>query len=164
MNPNQYLLLKKPRWASLLICCLLIGGLTGCNAFKVVRIPIPIPTLGLIGNKDKVAKAPASSKGIESVPGKVYYGKASWYGKKFHRRQTANGERYNMYEFTAAHRELPFNTKVRVTNLDNGESCVVRINDRGPFIEGRIIDVSLATARKLDFEHKGITDVKIEVL
>lgn len=89
-------------------------------------------------------------------------GKASYYADKFHGRQTANGERFDMYDFTAAHRTLPFGTKVRVTNLKNNKSVVVRVNDRGPFSKGRIIDLSMAAAKKIDMVADGIADVKIE--
>jgi rare lipoprotein A len=75
---------------------------------------------------------------------------------------TASGERLNDTKLTAAHRTLPFGSIVKVTNLSNGRSVIVRINDRGPFISGRVIDVSLAAATSLDFKHKGITRVKVE--
>ena len=91
-------------------------------------------------------------------------GKASWYGKKYHGRTTANGERYDMYAMTAAHRRLPFGSVVRVTNLDNGKSVEVRINDRGPFVKGRIIDLSYTAARKLDMIGPGVVPVKIKVI
>ena len=90
-------------------------------------------------------------------------GMASWYGKKFHGRKTANGERYNMNALTAAHRTLPFGTVVRVTNLDNGRSVVVRINDRGPFKKGRIIDLSRKAARELDMIGPGVVKVRLKV-
>ena len=91
-------------------------------------------------------------------------GKASWYGPGFHGRLTANGERYNQNAMTAAHRNLRFGTKVKVTNLNNGRSVIVRINDRGPFIKGRLIDVSAAAARSLNMIHSGVAPVKITVL
>ncbi|VEP14043.1 hypothetical protein H1P_2340003 [Hyella patelloides LEGE 07179] len=94
----------------------------------------------------------------------AYQGKASWYGPKFHGRLTANGEVYNSNSLTAAHRYLPFGTKVRVTNLINGRSVIVRINDRGPFIKGRIIDVSAGAARTLNMIHSGVANVQIEIL
>jgi rare lipoprotein A (peptidoglycan hydrolase) len=89
---------------------------------------------------------------------------ASWYGWDFHGRQTANGETYNMYKHTAAHKTLPFGTVVRVTNLRNGRQAVVRINDRGPFIEGRDIDLSYATARELGMLDSGLEEVRLEIL
>ncbi len=89
-------------------------------------------------------------------------GKASWYGKKFHNRKTASGEIYNMNEFTAAHKSLPFGTIVRLNNLENGRSFIVRINDRGPFIRSRIIDLSYSAA--LETNSMGTPLVKIEAL
>ncbi|MCJ8163912.1 septal ring lytic transglycosylase RlpA family protein [Pontibacter sp. E15-1] len=91
-------------------------------------------------------------------------GEASWYGSRYHGRKTSSGELYNKNKMTAAHKTLPFGTKVKVTNLDNNESVIVRINDRGPFVGDRIIDVSEVAARKLDFHAEGIGNVKIEVL
>jgi len=91
-------------------------------------------------------------------------GLASWYGDKFHGKSTASGEPYNMYDHTAAHKILPMNTRVRVTNLDNGRQTVVRINDRGPFVSGRIIDVSRKAAEDLDIVTAGTCPVRIETL
>jgi rare lipoprotein A len=88
-------------------------------------------------------------------------GEASWYGPGFHGRTTANGETYNQNELTAAHRTLPFNTVVRVTNLDNGKSVNVRINDRGPYARGRIIDLSKEAARRIDMVDSGIAPVRL---
>jgi len=96
--------------------------------------------------------------------GEIYRGNASWYGPKFHGKLTSNGERYNMYDMTAAHKTLPMNTVVKVTNLKNGLNTVVRINDRGPFIETRIIDLSNTAARKIGMLKEGTAPVKIEVL
>lgn len=91
-------------------------------------------------------------------------GQASWYGPGFHGRRTANGERYNQNAMTAAHRSLPFGTRVRVTNLNNGRSVVVRINDRGPFIRGRVIDLSRAGAGAIGMISSGVAPVRLEVL
>ncbi len=91
-------------------------------------------------------------------------GIASWYGKKFHGRKTANGEIYNMDELTAAHKELPFNTRVRVVNLNNNKCVVVRINDRGPFVKGRIIDLSRKAAAELGMLLSGIAKVRVDIL
>jgi len=88
-------------------------------------------------------------------------GRASWYGKPYHGRRTASGETYDMHELTAAHPTLPFGSLVRVTNLDNGRSTVVRINDRGPFVAGRIIDVSYAAARRLAMLRAGVVRVEL---
>jgi rare lipoprotein A len=91
-------------------------------------------------------------------------GNASWYGVPFHGRRASNGEIYDMYKLTAAHRTLPFDTMVRVTNLSNGKSTVVRITDRGPFVDNRIIDLSLAAAQEVDSVGPGVVPVRVEVL
>lgn len=99
------------------------------------------------------------------VPGAyVEQGIASWYGAPFHGRRAANGEVYDMNQPTAAHRTLPFGSMVRVTNLDNGRQTEVRITDRGPFIDGRIIDLSFAAARSVDMVGAGIARVRLELL
>ena len=90
-------------------------------------------------------------------------GLASWYGPGFYGKKTASGERFRIYKRTAAHRTLPFDTRVRVVNLTNGRSVVVRINDRGPFVQGRIIDLSRAAARALGMLRDGVVEVRIEV-
>jgi rare lipoprotein A len=91
-------------------------------------------------------------------------GNASWYGIPFHGRHASNGEVYDMHKLTAAHRTLPFDTKVRVTNLQNGKSTIVRITDRGPFVENRIIDLSMAAAREIDSIGPGVVPVRLEIL
>ncbi|MDA1349541.1 MAG: septal ring lytic transglycosylase RlpA family protein, partial [Chloroflexi bacterium] len=91
-------------------------------------------------------------------------GVASWYGDYFHGRRTSSGDTYDMYEMTAAHKTLPLPTYVRVTNLENGRSVVLRINDRGPFIEGRIIDLSFVAAQKLGMAERGLARVEVEAL
>jgi rare lipoprotein A len=91
-------------------------------------------------------------------------GIASYYGKNHHGKKTANGEIFNMYKLTAAHRSLPFGTKVKVTNLSNNRSVIVRINDRGPYITGRSIDLSQAAAERLEMIRPGIVRVKMEIL
>ena len=110
---------------------------------------------------DMIEKGKVKVK-IEVMSGQ--HGIASWYGHPFHGRLTANGEIYDMSKLTAAHKELPFNTKVRVINLNNGKSVVVRINDRGPFVEGRIIDLSKEAARMIDMVDVGISMVKLSIL
>lgn len=91
-------------------------------------------------------------------------GLASWYGVPYHGRRAANGEIYDMYKLTAAHRTLPFDSVVRVTNLKNGRKTEVRINDRGPFVENRVIDLSLAAARELEMVAAGVAPVHLELL
>jgi rare lipoprotein A len=91
-------------------------------------------------------------------------GVASWYGKKFHGRPTSSGERYDMYQMTAAHKHLPLPTNARVTNLSNGKSVIVRINDRGPFVKNRLIDLSYAAAEQLDMIGDGTAMVRVEAI
>ena len=100
-----------------------------------------------------------------STPGASWSqrGIASWYGKKFHGRLTANGEVFDMNRISAAHRSLPFGTLVRVENLDNGRRLRVRINDRGPFVKGRIIDLSRAAARELGMLEAGVARVRLTI-
>jgi rare lipoprotein A len=92
------------------------------------------------------------------------FGVASFYGREWNGHRTASGERFDPNALTAAHRTLPFGTRVRVTNLDNGRQIVVRINDRGPFVRGRVLDLSRAAAKKLDFLATGTATVRIDVL
>ncbi len=101
---------------------------------------------------------------LQSAAGYSETGLASWYGDDFHGDKTASGEIYNMYAFTAAHKVLPLGTKVRVVNLDNGRSVNLRINDRGPFVRGRIIDVSRVAAEKLEMLNTGTARVRVETL
>ncbi|MDH5366278.1 MAG: septal ring lytic transglycosylase RlpA family protein [Cyclobacteriaceae bacterium] len=101
---------------------------------------------------------------IINVHAQTQTGKASYYADKFEGRTTANGEKYKHSKLSAAHRFLPFGTVVKVTNLKNGKSVELRINDRGPFVDGRIIDISKSAAERLDFIHDGIADVKVEVI
>ena len=112
---------------------------------------------------------PYTVRGVKYYPtivsvGDTFKGNASWYGPDFHGKLTSNGETYNMYGMTAAHKTLPMNTIVKVTNLRNGLSTVVRINDRGPFVATRIIDLSNKAAKKIKMIGRGTAPVKLEVL
>lgn len=91
-------------------------------------------------------------------------GISSWYGPNFHGKQTSNGENYDMYNLTAAHKTWPMDTMVKIRNLENGHSTTVRINDRGPFVKGRIIDCSYAAGKKLGLDRSGIAKVEIQVV
>ncbi|WP_291786810.1 septal ring lytic transglycosylase RlpA family protein [Cecembia sp.] len=95
------------------------------------------------------------------TPKTIQKGKASYYHDKYHGRQTANGETYKKRKLTAAHRTIPFGTKVTVVNLDNGKRVKVRVNDRGPFVDGRIIDLSRKAAKKINMVDAGIANVEI---
>jgi rare lipoprotein A len=117
-----------------------------------------------------LAAACAGRKDATTVPGRTPAaeafdrGIASWYGRKFHGRKTASGERYDMHELTAAHRSLPFGTIVRVVRVDTGDAIVVRINDRGPFVDGRIIDLSYAAAKEIDMIRDGVAQVELYLM
>ena len=101
---------------------------------------------------------------LKNVDGFTQTGLASWYGDKEHGNLAASGERFSKYDYTAAHKSLPFGTVVRVTNLENGMDVVVKINDRGPFIRGRIIDLSYSSAKSIDLVRTGVAKVKVEVI
>jgi len=101
---------------------------------------------------------------VNTKPIMTETGMASWYGPPYHNRRGSNGEVYNMHAMTAAHRTLPLGSVVRITNLSTGSSALVRITDRGPFIPGRVVDLSLAAARKVDVYRPGVAKVKVEVL
>jgi len=111
-----------------------------------------------------LATQTSTSALYESKPVAVETGKASYYGGRWIGRLTANGERYHSEDCTAAHKKLPFNTMVKVTNLKNGKSVIVRINNRGPFAKGRILDLSMVAARKIDMIGAGIVPVRAEIL
>ncbi len=100
----------------------------------------------------------------DTVPEWVQQGRVSWYGPGFHGRRTANGEVFDTHELTMAHRSLPMGTSVRVTNLENGRSVVLRVNDRGPYVRGRVADLSHAAAERLGFVDEGVVPARIELL
>lgn len=116
------------------------------------------------GNPESYSVFGKRYKVMKSAKGFRERGDASWYGTKFHGRLTSNGERYDMYKMTAAHKNLPLPTYVQVTNLDNGKKVVVRVNDRGPFHKGRVIDLSYAAATKLGILEKGTGRVEVEAI
>jgi rare lipoprotein A len=147
--------------------------------YKVTKDYGPDAVVDVSHVKDAVPKVEALSRGGNrseyEVLGKVYsvmssakgfkeQGGASWYGKKFHGYKTANGDKYDMYGMSAAHKSLPIPTYLRVTNLANDQQVIVRVNDRGPFHKGRIIDLSYAAAAKLDMLDKGTAQVAIEAI
>ena len=128
------------------------------------RVLTSILATGVIVVTMGAAPVKNGSKAIET-PSKPYQiGRASWYGKPFHGRTTANGETYNMFDFTAAHRQLPLGTWVKVTNLSNRKWIMVRVNDRGPVPETRIIDLSYAAAQFLGFRERGIERVRLDIV
>ena len=109
------------------------------------------------------SRTKVTSKTSKSVHTAYQIGNASWYGKSFHGRTTASGEDFDMFELTAAHRQLPLGSLLKVTNLHNGKWVIVRINDRGPFVRGRIIDVSHSAAESLGLVGRGVAKVKLDV-
>lgn len=164
-------------------------GLVGCTANRPSVIPVQAPAEEKDSGPDQdidVSDIPdaiprselvrlAGNKTPYTVLGKTYYvnldskeysetGYASWYGKKFHGRKTSNGEVYDMFGMTAAHKTLPIPSYVKVTNLANRKSIIVRVNDRGPFHDGRIIDLSYTAAKKLGFHQQGTAKVHVELI
>ena len=135
-------------------------------AYRTLRGPARLLAMAaLAALLSGCAAAPAGPQGPAAKPaGKAAVGQASYYADKYHGRPTASGERFDNGQLTAAHRTLPFGTKVRVTNLVNGRSVVVRVNDRGPFVTGRIIDLSQAAAKRIDMVRAGVVRVRVEPL
>jgi len=128
-------------------------------------LPREIPPIAKVPSPPETEQAPPIARiPAPAQPTMMETGLASWYGPKFHGKLTASGEVFNQEKFTAAHPTLPWGSKVKVTNLANGKSVDVRINDRGPFGKGRIIDVSRAGARALGMVGRGITTVRVEWL
>jgi rare lipoprotein A len=123
-----------------------------------------IVAVALAGAACTSARRPTPAAAVERERGEVELGKASWYGPRFHGRKTASGERFDRHAMTAAHKRLRFGTRVRVTNLGNGQSVIVRINDRGPYARGRIIDLAEAAARRIGMIEAGVIKVELEIL
>ena len=167
-----------------LIALSLIAVLGGCSSAPSGRYAVeqdygPSGRVDVSHVPDAVPRVEPKSRGGNKSPytvlGKTYYvmpsgsgykerGVASWYGKKFHGHKTSNGETYNMYGMSAAHKSLPLPSYVQVTNLSSGQRVIVRVNDRGPFHGGRIIDLSYAAASKLDMLGGGTARVEVEAI
>lgn len=158
-----------------LICLLLI--VSACSS-RQAPAPVPPPIVSAPSapqSPDQPRKRPPATSRPYTVLGQTYHplldgrgfreeGTASWYGPDFDGKPTASGEMYNMHALTAAHRILPMHTQVRVTNLENGRTVVLRVNDRGPFVNNRIIDLSFAGASQLDMVGPGTARVRVESL
>ncbi|MFU8768455.1 MAG: septal ring lytic transglycosylase RlpA family protein [Desulfotignum sp.] len=156
------------RLAMLILFCLVYAG-CGKSIDPVPRDRTPAPPPHKDTGKIPATQRPYTVFGkqytpIASAHGFVQTGVASWYGTKFHGRKTANGEIYDMYAMTAAHKTLPMNTWVEVYNLENNRKIRVRINDRGPFVTGRVIDLSYTGAQKIDMVGPGTARVKVTAL
>jgi rare lipoprotein A len=129
------------------------------RSFLVVLILVGLATVTSFGNNSGGQSSLTAKSTV-----KPETGIASYYGEKYHGRQTANGEIFNMYELTAAHPKLKFGTKVKVTHLANQRAVTVRINDRGPFVKGRVIDLSQAAATELQMIRAGLAEVTVEIV
>jgi len=169
----------------ILILLLLIALLSSCGHPKQARVNVPPPPPSSTGELPPAQPSPKSAPNAESpTPAKpdedadlaepsippdaepivTETGLASWYGPPYHNRRGSNGEVYNMHAMTAAHRTFPLGSIVRVTNVKTGSHTLVRITDRGPFIPGRILDLSLAAARRVDVWQPGVAQVKVELM
>ncbi|MFZ1131072.1 MAG: septal ring lytic transglycosylase RlpA family protein [Terriglobales bacterium] len=132
------------------------GAASGPSSLEAAKVtPPPVIEIQTGGHKS-LKTSSSKSKAYQT-------GTASWYGEQFQGRQTASGEPFDMLDFTAAHPKLPLGTLVKVTNLNNGKAVVVRVNDRGPVVDGRIIDVSYSAARVLGFKERGLQTVRLDL-
>ncbi len=151
------------RWVFVVFCCITLAA--GCASRR-------LPAGSALESSRPVSRPsqkPYTVDGkryepLETHEGFVQQGVASWYGRDFHGKRTSNGERYYMNAMTAAHKTLPLGVYAKIRNIDNGREAVVRINDRGPFVKGRVIDLSFAAAKKLGFDDVGTAPVRIEAL
>ena len=155
------------------VIAVLLLALAGCASqgelddAAIARIPDAVPKiepLAKSGNPESYVVFGRRYYTKKSARGHVERGLASWYGRPFHGRQTSSGEPYDMYAMSAAHKTLPLPTYARVTNLENGRSVVVRINDRGPFRDGRVIDLSYTAAVKLGVKRRGTAMVEVRAI
>ncbi len=172
---------SKERGCFVIVVCLALTGLAACGARRPISSqppplqPVPTPETKeeeakrstSVEPQPKPAGTPTRRSKSSDIPTSGIYaeeGNASWYGAPFHGRKASNGETYDMNKLTAAHRTLPFESMVRVTNLSNGKSTTVRITDRGPFVDNRIIDLSYAAAKEIESVGPGVVPVRIEVI
>jgi rare lipoprotein A len=156
IEPSSDCKMEKVRFIFLISAVLLIFFLlTACGPRHRIVYDRRVPSSEKEAKEAKIEKR--ETKGVQ-------YGVASWYGSDFHGKQTSSGEIYDMYQLTCAHNTLPLGTMVMVTNLENGSSVEVKVNDRGPFVKDRIIDLSYAAARILGIREKGTAMVKVEFI
>ena len=136
-----------------------------CMAANVGAAPVPNHQQPQVKNSaiPRSAQNQKTQKSSKAEPKPYQVGTASWYGKQFHGKTTASGEDFDMFEFTAAHRKLPLGTFVKVTNLKNGKWIIVRVNDRGPYVGNRIMDLSYSAARMLNFRD-GVERIRIDLV
>ena len=152
--------------ATVLLACAITIIAAGCtHRTQTSQPPVQYPPSQASGAPSLPSAAPPAIERQPAIPGQyVEEGVASWYGDPFNGRRAANGEIYDMHQFTAAHRTLPFGAIVRVTNLRNGKQTEVRITDRGPFVANRVIDLSLSAAQAIDMVGPGTAPVRLEIL
>ncbi len=139
-----------------------MGAARGPNTTEPIAVAVNRPEPPAANGTQAQPQPIVAKLNTQKKPYQV--GRASWYGKYFHGKETASGEPYDMYQLTAAHLQLPLGTYVKVTSLRTGNSVVVRINDRGPVVPGRIIDLSYSAACMLDFDARGIEKVRLDVI
>jgi len=182
-DPLAIMTMQRTLHASLRLCALaaLLVALTGCGSKKPARARVPAPPAPTVSAESRVPSEPRARDRVRvdddyaSVnadlqayghlkPIYVETGVASWYGPPYHNRNAANGKPFDMHAITAAHKTLPMNTVIRVTNLSNGKSALMRITDRGPFVGDRVLDLSLGAAKELGVYRTGLANVRIEVL
>ena len=144
------------------------AALLSCGMASAAIPDAPNPNAGVASNPaHPVLKSTASRlkrTASQSRSSWVQVGTASWYGKRFHGRQTASGDTYDMFQFTAASRTIPLGTLVKVTNLRNGKWVIVKVNDRGPYVGHRVMDVSYGAAQMMGFRQRGLERVRLEVI
>jgi rare lipoprotein A len=156
-----------PFWLLVGISCLAVAGVLGTFATRTVQADARLPRPTAAPPPAVASATPAMSNLAPAQPkqhGKIFRGIASWYGSVFNGRKTASGETFNMYDLTACHPTLPFGSMVRVVNLRNRMSVVVRITDRNELVNGRIIDLSYAAAERLNMTQSGLARVSLEVI
>lgn len=157
---------------NVIFACVFVAFFSACSSIRLPNYPDSSQDFKSLASSSKSSSATMKPY---TINGKTYYpttvnvgesaqGTASWYGPNFHGKKTSNGETYNMNAMTAAHKTLPMNTMVKVINLKNNKSTIVRINDRGPFVAGRIIDLSKAAASAIDMLGSGTAPVRLEVV
>jgi rare lipoprotein A len=150
--------------ASAISALLVCGIASAASSLDAISPKSGSPNPVRSGSVKEASKATIRASKPTTKSTKVQVGTASWYGKQFHGRQTASGDTYDMFQFTAAHRTLPLGTIVKVTNLRNGKWVIVKVNDRGPYVGHRLVDLSYGAAQMLAFRQRGIEKVKLEVI
>jgi rare lipoprotein A (peptidoglycan hydrolase) len=160
VTATMLLMHKQITWDAL-VGALWLGCLAGCS---LLQAPVPLPPSPQPSQETTTVPAPPAKEAAAptGTPETTQVGTASWYGPGFHGQETASGETFNQHALTAAHRTLPLGTEATVTNLETGQSVTVTINDRGPYVPGRQLDLSQAAAQQIGLTKKGVAKVKIE--